>query len=95
MTRLTNTRFADLTGCDFTSASKIRHGQRQPSLSLFARIVDAFHLDANDALDAYKKGREAFTRYLNEMVFEAAEALDEPADTPAEPRKPDSASDAA
>lgn len=85
MTRLTNPQFAALTGCDFTSASKIRHGQRQPSLRLFAKTVRAFNLDANDAIDAFLEGREAFTAYLNEMVFEPggpAEVESTPPDDP-------------
>lgn len=89
MTRLTNPQFAALTGCDFTSASKIRHGQRQPSLSLFVRIVTAFHLDANDAVEAYRQGRSAFTDYLNEMVFEPRDgSIPIPANEPAPPDGP-------
>jgi hypothetical protein len=77
MTRLTNTRFAELTGCDFTSASKIRHGVRMPSLKLFMIFARVFRIDANDAVDAYWKGQDAWVEFLNEMIFEAAEAAPE------------------
>jgi transcriptional regulator with XRE-family HTH domain len=72
MTRLTNPRFAELTGCDFTSASKIRNGHRRPSLELFMRMMIVFNVDANDAVDAWKRGPRAFTDFLNEMIFEPA-----------------------
>lgn len=75
MTRLTNEQFAEDTGCDFTTASKIRNGSRLPSLSLFVRMVNHYGLDANEGVKAYLRGRKAFTQWMNDRVFEAAENL--------------------
>lgn len=70
MTRLTNPQFAEHVGCDFTTASRIRNGYRLPSLSLFARMVAHYHLDANEAVLAYLAGRDVFREYLNDQVFD-------------------------
>lgn len=77
MTRLTNSAFAEKTRCDFTTASRIRRGDRRPSLALMARIWKAFDLDGNEVFAAYLRGRDAFTAFLNAKIFDPAE-VDEP-----------------
>ncbi|MEV0237586.1 helix-turn-helix transcriptional regulator [Nonomuraea sp. NPDC050786] len=70
MTRLTNFAFAKAMGCDHSTASKIRDGKRLPSLSLFARMVGYYELDANEGIRAYLRGRQAFVQWMNDRVFE-------------------------
>ncbi len=70
MTRLTNEDFGAAVGCDFTMASRLRNGARLPSRELLGRIVKAYHLDANEALEACGQGGPAFAAYLNRKVFE-------------------------
>lgn len=72
MTRLTNQEFADRTGCDFTTASKIRNGYRRPGIDLFVRIVQEFGLDPKEAVMAFARGRDSFTEYINRAVFNPA-----------------------
>ncbi len=67
--RVTNPEFGDTVGCDYTTASRLRSGERLPSRSLLSSIVKAYNLDANEALDAADKGGEEFAKYLDEMVF--------------------------
>lgn len=66
---MTNQEFADLVGCDYTMASRLRNGQRMPSGQMLAKIVDECSLDANTALQMYAEGAAAFSRYLRETVF--------------------------
>lgn len=73
MTRLTNPQYAERAGCDYTTASKIRNGQRLPGLWLFAKTMVEFDLDANEAVRAYLKGRQAFAAFLNRTVFDPPE----------------------
>ncbi|MEV0151550.1 MULTISPECIES: helix-turn-helix transcriptional regulator [unclassified Nonomuraea] len=68
--RLTNLEFAMAVDCDFTHASKIRNGQRLPSLPLLIKIRQVYGLDGNDVLDAYQDGPVTFAAYLNSKVFE-------------------------
>lgn len=69
MTRLTNQEFADRTGCDFTTASKIRNGQRLPGGRLLFRTIFEFSLDAREAGAAYLRGRNEFAEFINRAVF--------------------------
>jgi transcriptional regulator with XRE-family HTH domain len=70
MTRLTNQQFAQRTGRDFTTASKIRNGGRMPGLELFLKIVIEFDLDPREAIVAAYRGREAFKEFVNRTVFD-------------------------
>lgn len=70
MTRLTNQEFADRTGCDFTTASKIRNGYRRPGIDLFVKTVQEFDLDPREAVLAFARGREAFKEFINRTVFD-------------------------
>lgn len=69
---MTNERFAELVGCHFTMASRLRNGNRLPSLSLMQSIHEAFNLPYDDLMSAYKLGAAAFGQYLRLMVFQDA-----------------------
>jgi len=81
MTRVTNDEFGAAVGCDFTMASRLRNGARLPSRELLERIVKAYNLDANEALDASSQGGHAFAAYLRRTVFEPEPKPDEQTDT--------------
>lgn len=70
MTRLLNDEVGKALGCDYSTSSRIRNGDRLPSLILFARMHGVYGVDANDALDALLRSRDAFTQHLNEHVFD-------------------------
>lgn len=70
MTRLTHTHVGELVGRDFTTISRLRAGQRGPSLELFISIITTFGLDANEVVKAYTKGPLAFADYLNDVAFQ-------------------------
>lgn len=65
-----------MTSCDFTTASRIRRGDRRPSLALMARMWKSFQLDGNAVFAAYLRGRDAFTEYLNAKIFDPAEGAE-------------------
>lgn len=67
--RVTNEEFGRNVGCDFTMASRLRNGKRLPSRDLLSRIVEAYGLDATEALEATSAGKEAFAAYLDRVVF--------------------------
>lgn len=67
--RVTNEEFGARVGCDFTMASRLRNGQRLPSRERLERIVEAYGLDANEALAATRAGAEAFKDYLSAKIF--------------------------
>lgn len=70
MTRITNSEFADKTGCSPSLASRIRAGERIPSRVLWDRIVEAFGLDEEQAFRVYVTGSDkSITRYLLTHVF--------------------------
>jgi len=71
MAKLTNEQVGERLGIDFTTASMLKTGRRLPSASLMVRIWDAFNLNGDDLLGAYKAGRPAFASYMQEMVFTA------------------------
>lgn len=55
---LLNKEFAELVDCDFTTASRLKNGQRLPSMHMFTSICEAFKLsnakrrEFQDAVDA-------------------------------------------
>lgn len=74
--------FADRVGCHFTTASRLRSGERMPSKALLGRIVGAYDLDKEEAFDLFTQDDPAvFGRYLREQVFEKANAESEPTPT--------------
>lgn len=65
--------FADRVGCHFTTASRLRSGERMPSKTLLGRIVEAYDLDKTEAFDLFTTGTPVeFGDYLREKVFERA-----------------------
>jgi len=81
----TNFEFADRVGCDFTTASRLRNGQRLPSRDMLSRIIKAFDLDPAEALTA-SEDPATFSAYLREHVFTAPEGGEGKGDeSPAEP----------
>lgn len=70
MTRMTNEEFGEKVGCHYSMASRLRNGERLPSRDLLRRIISAFGLNRAEAYEAYDQGREAFSRYLRDTVFE-------------------------
>lgn len=78
MNRVTNEEFGARVRCDFTMASRLRNGVRLPSRDLLGRIVAAYGLDANEALQATSQGAEVFSAYLREKIFDRPEEPTEP-----------------
>lgn len=71
--RVTNEEFGNRVGCDFTMASRLKNGRRLPSRDLLSRIVEAYGLDATEALAASSAGKEAFAAFLDRHVFNPPE----------------------
>lgn len=67
--RITIHEFADEVGCHYTTASRIRSGDRMPGRDLFYRILQRYNLDREEALTAYTGTRAEFGRYMREKVF--------------------------
>ncbi|QNJ57639.1 helix-turn-helix DNA binding domain protein [Streptomyces phage Keanu] len=73
--------FADRVGCHFTTASRLRSGERKPSSVLLGRIVEEYGLDKEEAFDLFtqKDNASEFGAYLRRVVFDANS--DEPGST--------------
>ena len=66
--------FADRVGCHFTTASRLRSGERMPSRELLGRIVGRYHLDEKEVLNLFTTGTsKEFGEYLREHVFKTAD----------------------
>ncbi len=62
--------FADRVGCHFTTASRLRSGDRMPSRELLGRIVEAYDLDRDRTLTIFTSGTpDEFGAYLRETIF--------------------------
>lgn len=62
--------FADRVGCHFTTASRLRSGDRMPSRELLGRIVEAFDLDKEKTFDLFTSGDASqFGAHLRATVF--------------------------
>lgn len=69
---LTNFQFADKVDVHYTMASRLRNGERVPSLNTFTKVVDVFGLtDAQirEWLNAIAKGEEASGKWLRDNIF--------------------------
>lgn len=60
--------FADSVDIHYSMASRLRSGDRRPSLKLLVRIASTYGLDLRDAAVAVDQGR--FPEYLSEFVFD-------------------------
>lgn len=67
--RVTNHKFAELVGCNYTMASRLRSGNRMPSAAMLAKICTAFHLDEGEALRKHQQGSDVFSQWLRDSVF--------------------------
>jgi transcriptional regulator with XRE-family HTH domain len=78
--------FARRVECHFTTASRLRSGQRLPGRGLFGRIVAAYGLDPQEALEIYSSGTaDEFGQFLRQHIFKGAPHSDEhedPTDAP-------------
>lgn len=66
---VTNEAFARRVGCDYTTASRYRNGQRLPSYAMMQRIAHAFELPLEALATAAARGAPAFGKYLRRHVF--------------------------
>lgn len=69
--------FSARVGCHFTTASRLRAGERRPSPTTLRRIVSEYGLDREKAFNAFTAGPEAFGAFLREYVFDADVAADD------------------
>jgi transcriptional regulator with XRE-family HTH domain len=49
-----NTTIAEKIGCDYTTVSRLRSGQRVPSLELALRIVQSYELSEADQVEFWR-----------------------------------------
>jgi transcriptional regulator with XRE-family HTH domain len=86
--------FAARVGCHFTTASRLRAGERMPGRELLGRIVQEFDLDEAEAFKVYTRENPAeFGEFLREYVFEASSSTEESTNETGE--TPDAGSSAA
>jgi transcriptional regulator with XRE-family HTH domain len=62
--------FASRVDCHLSTASRLRSGERLPSLTLLARIGREFKLPLNELIGHYERGRPAFAKYLRTHIFD-------------------------
>lgn len=66
--------FADRVGCHFTTASRLRAGERMPSRETLGKIVEEYDLDKEEVLDLFTQGdRRKFGEYLQRHVFKTSD----------------------
>lgn len=61
--------FSERVGCHFTTASRLRSGERLPGRRLLGRIVHTYNLDRDKAFDAFTAGPDEFGAFLRATVF--------------------------
>lgn len=61
--------FSERVGCHFTTASRLRSGERLPGRRLLGRIVREYGLNRDKAFDAFTAGPDEFGVFLRETVF--------------------------
>lgn len=65
-----NREFAEKLEIDISFASKLRNGQRLPSLNLMQKISWAYDIPLKELTDTYFKGRIEMGRFLRARVFD-------------------------
>lgn len=66
--------FADRVGCHFTTASRLRSGDRMPSKKLLGHIVEEYGLNKEEAFDLFTSGTASeFGAYLREQIFKTSD----------------------
>jgi transcriptional regulator with XRE-family HTH domain len=68
---VTNEEFAERVGVHFTMASRMRNGNRLPSVKTMISISNAFDLKMDDLSDAYAAGPDQFGEFLRENIFDS------------------------
>ena len=68
----TNTEFARKVGVHFTMASRMRNGQRLPSVKTLTKISTEYEIPLATLIEAYGAGAGSFSALLRDRVFEAA-----------------------
>lgn len=66
---MTNDAFAQALGIHFSYASRLRSGQRLPSVELLYKISKHFDIPLEELHRAHKRGAESFGRLLRKRVF--------------------------
>lgn len=65
--------FAARVGCHFTTASRLRAGQRLPGRKLLGRIVNEYSLSQEDTEEAFRiftdEGEAEFGAFLRDKIF--------------------------
>lgn len=69
MARLLNQEFGDAIGVHFTMASRIRSGQRLPSLRVCEKIAEVYKIPLTTLLAARREGPEVFSVLIRRRVF--------------------------
>lgn len=77
---MTNDEFATRVGCHYSYASRLRRGERMPSVPLLFAIIVEFDLPETETLKAFRDGQLAFSAYLRREVFDKTSAV-----TPVQP----------
>lgn len=67
---VSNHKFAEQVGCNYTMASRLRNGKRMPSAEMLVKICQAFGLDMGAALRAFAGGNASMARWLREEIFD-------------------------
>ena len=72
--RVTLYEFSKTVGCHFTTASRLRSGDRMPGGKILLQIVNKYGLNAREALDNYGTEDPAiFGKYLRDKVFHVSD----------------------
>lgn len=66
---LTNEEFAEKVGIHFTMASRLKNGQRLPSVRTLLRIAEAFDVPLDDLARAYEYGADEFGALLRDRIY--------------------------
>ena len=61
--------FSARVGCSISMASRLRSGERLPSLAMLIKISEAFDIAYDDLMAAYRQGPVEFSACLREQAF--------------------------
>lgn len=73
---VSNAEFGRAVGVHFTTASRLRNGERLPSTRVASRIIRVYGLDPGETLNAIAAGGTAFGHFLRMNVFGPEPAVD-------------------
>lgn len=69
MSIISNAEFGRRVGCDYTTSSRLRNGQRRASVELMSNISVEFNIPIEELIKAHNQGPKEFGRLLRERVF--------------------------